>query len=155
MNATLLGHRRVNIKRRLFSFPTLQKIFIEIFAAPKWEMMSVESLFKFAPCLVVILKVIFVSKLIQLQCCEPAVSETKVVKLFYYAFLLNEKLIDENLSLFWQILKVSLTVFRSLNFHMSRIYEFLPRPKAHNYKKIRLFVKRNQQYLFSTLKRGK
>ena len=63
-------------------------------------MMSVESLFKFAPCLVVILKVIFVSKLIQLQCCEPAVSETKVVKLFYYAFLLNEKLIDENLSLF-------------------------------------------------------
>ena len=75
------------------------------------------SIFKCVPCLVYFFqKFFFVSKLIQLRCREPAVSETKVVKNYFITFYLKKKLIDENMFSFQRTFKQSLTVYRSLNF---------------------------------------
>ena len=108
------------------------------------------SIFKCVPCLVYIFfKVLFVSKLIQLRCREPAVSETEVVKNYSITLYLKKKLIDESMFLFQQTFKTKFDSLSIFKFYTSGTYET---PKVHFRKCV--FYKENQQYLFKILKRG-
>ena len=108
-------------------------------------------IFKCVPCLVYFFsKVLFVSKLIQLPCREPAVSETEVVKNYFITFYLKKELIDENMFLFQQTFKTKFDSLSIFKFYTRGTYEM---PKVHFTKCV--FFKENQQYLFNILKRGK
>ena len=85
-----------------------------------------------------------------MQCREPAVSETEVVRNYSITVYLKMKFIDENMFLFQQIFKTKFDSLSIFKFYTSGTYEM---PKVHFTKCV--FFKENQQYLFKILKRGK